>query len=201
MRLKVQFYPQRTKFTCDPACLMMALKYFNPKIKLSTDLEFQIWRESYGIGILGCMPQGLAYSALIRGLTVVLICRKDSVSKISRKIATGENFDITVKTSQELLRKSKKLGMKIIDKKPLLSDVRDAIDKGGIPLIMINMKRIHGIDSPHWVTITGYDNGLFFINDPYSKKPGKIEEYQLATCMDDLGKLSGVEKRVLILSK
>src|SRR3989338_10397212 len=122
MKLDIPFYSQSTEFTCDPACLMMALKYFYSEIELSKELEFDIWREAYGIGIPGCMPQGLAYSALVRGLNATLICKKEKIIEISEKIAQGENKKIALFTSKKLFEKAKINGMTIIDKTPDLTD-------------------------------------------------------------------------------
>jgi hypothetical protein len=44
--LEVPFYRQRFEFTCGAACLMMAMKYFDPSLKLTKDLEIDIWREA-----------------------------------------------------------------------------------------------------------------------------------------------------------
>ncbi|MBI4162371.1 MAG: peptidase C39 family protein, partial [Candidatus Aenigmarchaeota archaeon] len=149
-KLNIPFYRQSTSFTCDPACLMMALKYFYPKIRLSQELEFDIWRESYGIGIPGCMPQGIAYSTLIRKLNAIVICRRNAINKIPRKIAKGENKQIAELTSKELFRKAASNGMKLIDKSPDIKDIEFLLEKGQVPIIMVNMKLLHNIDSPHW---------------------------------------------------
>src|SRR3989344_3969121 len=138
IKLNVPFYRQSTDFTCDPACLMMALKYFFPRTKFSQELEFDIWREAYGIGIPGCMPQGLAFSALLRNLKAALICRKENIIQISDKLAIGENKEISLSTSRILLEKSKEKGMEIIDKLPDLNDIEKALRNNKIPLVMIN---------------------------------------------------------------
>jgi hypothetical protein len=44
--LNVTFHTQTERFTCGAACLMMAMKYFNPGLKLTRDLEIDIWREA-----------------------------------------------------------------------------------------------------------------------------------------------------------
>ena len=200
MKLQIYFYPQTLSYTCDPACLMMALKYFKPKIKLNKKLEFQIWRESFGIGIPGCMPQGLAYSALIRGLKAEIICKKEKLIQISDKIATGENKKVSLFTSKEFLIKSK--GLEIKDKEPNLTDIEEAIKLNKIPLVMINMLILHKIDSPHWIVVTGYDNENIFINDPYNKQ-GKdivIKKEIFIQMLKDLKDYSGLDERVLIIS-
>ncbi len=203
MRLAVHFYRQTTGFTCDPACLMMALKYFNPKTKLSRKLEFEIWRESYGIGIPGCMPQGLAYSASKRGLKAAIVCRKNKLNQISGKIAKGENKETAVATSKHLLEKSVRMGTKIIDKSPEIRDIERALSSGQIPLLMINMKSIHNVDSPHWIVVSGFDKDGLWINDPYSKKGGnmKISRKAIRKTMADLNRISNMAPRMLIISK
>jgi predicted double-glycine peptidase len=40
--LEIPFYRQRFEFTCGEACLMTAMKYFDPSLKLTKDLEIDI---------------------------------------------------------------------------------------------------------------------------------------------------------------
>lgn len=203
MKLDVPFYAQSTSFTCDPACLMMVLKYFDTKINLSHELEFDIWRESYGIGIPGCMPQGLAYSALLRGLNSTVVCKKKGFVQISRKLATGENRKISLLTSKNLLEKAKLKGMNIIDKDPDLKIIENTLNKNQIPIVMVHMNLLHRIDSPHWVVVTGVDDKNIWINNPYSKngKNVKVSKTDFLSMMDDLKKYSKIEKRMLLVSK
>lgn len=202
-RLNVPFYQQSTDFTCDPACLMMALKYFFPRIKLSRELELDIWRESYGIGIPGCMPQGLACSALTMGLNATLICKKEKILEISKKIAQGENKKIALFTSKLLFEKAKMKGMNIIDKAPDLNDIEKALKNKEIPLVMINMILLHKQDSPHWIVVSGIDKKNICINDPYDRE-GKdllIERNKFLQMMNDLKKYSEMDPRMLVVSK
>lgn len=210
MKLNIPFYPQSTSFTCDPACVMMVLKYFNRKIKLDRNLEFDIWRESYGIGIPGCMPQGLAYSALLRGLNAILICKKEGLIQVSNKLAQKEvkenwkeSKEVSLFTCKELLKKSIKKGMDFVNKDPDLKDVEEALNNNQIPIVMIHMNLLHKEDSPHWIVVTGMDDGNVWINDPYKKrgKDVKVSRNNLLTMMNDLRKYSKIEKRMLILHK
>lgn len=203
MKFDIPFYPQSTSFTCDPACLMMGMKYFKPKLKLDRNLEFDIWRESYGIGIPGCMPQGLAYSALLRNLHVTLVCKRKGLVQISNKLAKGESKRVTLFTSEELLEKAKEKGMKLMDEDPTLDIIEEALRKNKIPLVMVHMNLLHKIDSPHWIVVIGVDNKNVLINDPYNKrgKNLKISKNDFVTMMNDLRKYSKIEKRMLILHK
>jgi predicted double-glycine peptidase len=45
IHLKVPFYRQNYDFTCGPASLMMAMKYFDKQLRLTKDLEIDVWRE------------------------------------------------------------------------------------------------------------------------------------------------------------
>ncbi len=200
MRLNIPFYQQSTEFTCDPACLMMALKYFC-FFEFSKALEFDIWREAYGIGIPGCMPQGLAVSALARGLKAELICKKENIIQISEKLAKGEDREIALFTSKRLFEKAKE--MKLIDKNPELKDIEEVILNNRIPIVMIHMKLLHNIDSPHWVIVTGFSKDNLWINDPYNKN-GKdilVKKNKFLEMMGDLEKYSEMGKRVLVVWK
>jgi len=201
IKLNVPFYRQSTDFTCDPACLMMALKYFFPRTKFSQELEFDIWREAYGIGIPGCMPQGLAYSSLVRGLNATLICKKEKIIEISEKIAQGENKKIALFTSKKLFEKAKINGMTIIDKTPDLTDIEKALVNNELPLVMINMKLLHEQDSPHWIIISGIDKENVRINDPYVEdgEGCLVERNKFLQMLGDLRKYSGIAPRVLLL--
>ncbi len=115
------------------------------------------------------MPQGLALSALSRGLNATMICKKKGHIQISKKLANLENRKITLVTSNELLKKAKKMGMKIVDKNPSLSDIENALINNTIPIVMINMKLLHKTDSPHWIVAVGIDEKTVWINDPLNK--------------------------------
>ena len=201
MRLNIPFYPQSTEFTCDPACLMMTLKYFYPEMKLSNELELDIWREAYGIGIPGCMPQGLAYSALLRNLNATLICKKENLVEISEKLATGENKEITLFTSKALLEKANDIGLNLVDKSPNIEDIEDALSKNQIPIVMVHMNLLYKIDSPHWVIVSGVDKENLWVNDPYNKngKDFAIKRKEFLQMMDDLVKYSEIDKRMLLV--
>lgn len=198
MKLNIPFYQQSTSFTCDPACLMMVLKYFYPKTKLSQGLEFDIWRESYGIGIAGCMPQGLACSALSRNLNATLVCRREGLVQISNKLARREAKKVALLTSKGLLEKAKREGMEIIKKDPSLDDIEEALKNGGVPIVMVHKK-----DSPHWIVVSAVNGNDVYIHDPYSKqgKYMKVSRKDLSKMMFDLKKYSKIEKRMLILHK
>lgn len=204
MRLNVPYFPQSTGFTCDPACVMMALKFFRPKIRLNLNLEFEIWRESYGIGIPGCMPQGLAYSVMKRGLKTTLICRKEGLFQCSKKLVNSEEERrVTIFTSKQLFKKASKLGMKTKLRDPTIKDIEGALKNNSLPVVMVHADVVHKIDSPHWIIVTGIEDDNVWINDPLKpmgEKDLMITKKDLDKMMNDLKKKSKIHKRMLVIS-
>jgi hypothetical protein len=48
----------------------MAMKYFRPSLRLSKEMEFDIWRESNLVESYGSSKKGLAVAAAKRGFSV-----------------------------------------------------------------------------------------------------------------------------------
>ena len=73
---RVPHYRQTLDFTCGAACLMMAMKALDKRLKLDRRLELRLWREATTIfmtsGHGGCGPHGLALAAWRRGFAVDL---------------------------------------------------------------------------------------------------------------------------------
>jgi len=65
--LDVPFYRQTQDFTCGPACVMMAMAYFDYGVEMGKDLEIDIWREAHPGEIYGTIRYGLALAAKKRG--------------------------------------------------------------------------------------------------------------------------------------
>ena len=73
INLQVPYYRQHYDFTCGPASLMMAMKYFDKCLPLTKNLEIDIWKESNMVELCGTSRYGIAYSALTRGFKVKVI--------------------------------------------------------------------------------------------------------------------------------
>src|SRR4030042_644582 len=77
--LEVPFYRQRFAFTCGAASLMMAMKYFDPSLKLTKSLEIDIWRETNLVEDRSTCGRGLAYSAAKRGFGARIVASVDDI--------------------------------------------------------------------------------------------------------------------------
>ena len=83
IKLLIPFYRQVSQFTCGPACLMMAMKFFQPSLNLNRKLEFDIWREANLVESYGTSKEGLALAAARRGFDVYTLGR--ALRHIERK--------------------------------------------------------------------------------------------------------------------
>ena len=63
----IPFYRQSYDFTCGPACMIMAMKAFDPAIKPARELEIDLWREANLIEAYATSHHGLAMAAHRRG--------------------------------------------------------------------------------------------------------------------------------------
>ena len=46
-------------------------------------------------------------------------------------------------------------------------DLRDRLDRGCIPIVLISSYRLNGDRTPHWVAVTAYDDRFLYVNDPF----------------------------------
>lgn len=201
IKLNIPYHKQIAPFTCGPACILMALKYFNRKLKVNRALEWEIWRESYLLTVPGGYPQGLAYSALKRGVRATIICKKRGMFECSPEIvgtkmknSIKEYINIAKEASKDLFKKANSLGVDVIYRDPTLNDLKDAINNNRVPLVLIWRG-----GTPHWVVIIGFDENKIYMHDP---KRGKIF-FSVKTFVkrwDMLKEKVKIEKRILILS-
>jgi ribosomal protein S18 acetylase RimI-like enzyme len=168
-RLKIPYYTQGTEFTCGPSSLMMAMKTFNPKYDMSLSNELQIWREATTIfmtsGHGGCGPHGLALSAWRRGYRVEMFLSRSEVLFLN-SVRSEEKKKIIELVHRDFEKKILETNIKVIKKKFTLQDLRDVLDRGGIPLVLITTYHFDNNRAPHWVVVTAYEDDFVYIHDP-----------------------------------
>lgn len=171
--LFIPLYRQQFDFTCGPASLMMAMKYFQKKLDLTKDLELDIWREATMVEIYGTSRYGLAFSAAIRGFGAKIFANvKEAgfVKKIEPMIGKVDQDQLNF-FLQERRDRCANLGVeeekieKITEKL-----LRDTIAAGSVPLLLSNTEFFSAEDIPHWIVITGIDRKYLYINNPDGKK-------------------------------
>lgn len=175
-RLNVPYHQQGTDFTCGPSCLMMAMKTFNPKFNISLSTELQIWREATTIfmtsGHGGCGPHGLALSAWRRGYRVEMYLSHTQVLFIDT-VRSQEKKDVIELVHKDFEKKIAETNIKVIRKRVTLADIREILEKGGIPIVLISTYHFSANRIPHWVVITAYDDHFIYVHDSDQEEEGE----------------------------
>lgn len=168
-KIKVPYYEQQTKFTCGPASLLMAMKAFDKNLKSNIENELQIWREATTIfmtsGHGGCGPHGLALSAKKRGFAVELYL--NSKASLFVQGVRDPQKKIIIETVQKQFEKDlKKTDVKIFYDKYSFNSLKEILESGGIPLVLISAYRLTETKAPHWIVITGIEEDFIYFHDP-----------------------------------
>jgi len=110
-RLAVPFHKQTFDFTCGPACLIMAMRYFDSTLEHTSELEIDIWRESNLVEAYATSRQGLALAAHRRGFRVLtqgnaeaielLDCLGLGLNEENRKVALALHQDLKDRCRRE----------------------------------------------------------------------------------------------------
>jgi len=168
-RLRVPFYRQASQFTCGPACLMMAMKFFKPSLKLSRGLEFEIWREANLVESYGTSREGLAVAAAKRGFDVYTMgkpTRHSFVDAISNKIPSID-YKMLELLYNDTRAKFRAMSLRNASPRIELSKLEDALEKSHIPILLTSTAMFGEREGlPHWVVLTGYGEKSWYVNNP-----------------------------------
>jgi SAM-dependent methyltransferase len=171
--LKVPFYRQRFDFTCGAASLMMAMKYFDPSLKLTKNLEIDIWRETNLVEDRSTCGRGLAYSAAKRGFEARIVASVDDIPFKEKilKISPGADLRVLEFFFRDMQKRALALDVKEERRKVTIKEISSALERGEVPIVLINAILLHREDVPHWVVVRGYNRREIFIHDPLWKAP------------------------------
>lgn len=168
-QLPVPFHRQNTNFTCGPASLMMAMRALAPDVELNTRLELTLWREATTIfmtsGHGGCGPLGLALAAWRRGFDAEVWLSEEGPLFVNtvrdprkKEVIRMVHEDFTDQVAATDIR---------VHRAPLtVPGLVEAVESGGVPLVLISQYRMNGEKGPHWVVVTGFDDHFIYFHDP-----------------------------------
>ena len=166
---RAPYYRQTLGFTCGPACLMMAMKAFDPALRLGRTLELQLWREATTIfmtsGHGGCSPHGLALAAKKRGFPCEIFVNGSGVL-FRESVRSPEKRKVIQLVHEDFVEQATQHGIPIHRKLAGTADLVRCFSAGGIPLVLISTYRLTRERAPHWVIMTGCDDQFFYIHDP-----------------------------------
>jgi len=188
-KLNVPFYEQTLDFTCGPACLMMAMRYFDKTIKMDLNLELDIWREANLVGIRGSSRYGLALAAHRRGFHTKIINNTRDMGYVEIVKDIRENVDIEMLNFffKDIKKRSVKANIKETIKDIGVEDIRNTLDEGALPIVLVTAKYFSGEDLAHWILIKGYDTKHFYINNPLDEPEHRKEKFTINMIRKVLG--------------
>jgi ribosomal protein S18 acetylase RimI-like enzyme len=167
---RVPHYRQTLDFTCGSACLMMAMKALDKRLRLDRRLELRLWRESTTIfmtsGHGGCGPHGLALAAWRRGFAVDLFVNDegppflDTVRDPDKKAVIRLVHDDFL---DEIARSDIKVHLHPLP----VEELSARLAAGAVALVLISQYRIYGDKEPHWIIVSGCDQRFIYAHDPY----------------------------------
>ena len=184
LKLSVPFYGQASQFTCGPASLMMAMKYFRPSIRLNRALELDIWRESNLVESYGTSKEGLALAAAKRGFsvyTIGLTRRHSFVDTIADKIPAVNN-EILELLYKDTRSKFRAMRLRNVRTRIELSMMRRILQKSHVPVILTSTLLFGDEDAlPHWIVLTGYSEEDWYVNNPLADRANtRIDQTELS---------------------
>ncbi len=183
LHLRVPFHKQTSQFTCGPASLLMAMKFFQPALRLTKGLELDIWRESNLVESYGTSKEGLAVAAARRGFSAFTmgISRKHSfIDEISHEIPSLDRGVLELLYG-DIRSKFHAMGLSNVNRPIKLQTLKALLTKSHIPLFLTSTSLFGGKeDLPHWVVLTGYSGDATYVNNPLAKGPNtRVEQERL----------------------
>jgi hypothetical protein len=160
--LDVPYYRQTRTATCGPACLMMAMKYWEPAFEFSRHIEFQLWLESFSFFLFGGTFQyGLATAAKKRGF-------KPEIFQKGHFSAYYPSYPRAMGLMESIIsRRARVQKIPIHYDSEVLKVILESLEKKIPPIVFVNLKPILGENVFHWVVVTGVDTKNVYVNDPY----------------------------------
>lgn len=168
IKLGVPYHAQMLDFTCGPACLMMALRYFDSDIEFSEALELRLWKEATLIfmaaGFGGAEGYGLGLAAATRGLTCHIVTSMDTTPML-RSVRSASKREVMKIVHTDLKKRAHDAGVSAAMYEYGIDEIISALHRGLLPVAMISTYRLTGDKTPHWVVVTGFDRDHVFIHD------------------------------------
>lgn len=179
---EVPYYAQTADFTCGAASLMMAFAGLGDPAPLDREHEFGLWREATSIYLIsgpgGCEPYGLAVTAARRGFRPSIHVSEPGPYFVEAR--KGEKRRDVMREAQRIFRKEADRLAIPVDFRPLpTADLRRALDRGAVAIVLISCHMLHGDRTPHWVVAYAADAHHVFVHDPWldrqSRKPRRSD--------------------------
>jgi len=149
LKFDVPYYAQSSDFTCGPACVLMAMKKFDRRVRLSRALEFEVWRQCNMIGVRGADPYGLAVPLIDAGYEVHLMTDRRKIFEDrtwKRRLAkhfSSEEIELCIFGIRQNRLRALCRGLRVEYKHPSVLDLIDDMESGFLPIALVHMGVVH----------------------------------------------------------
>ncbi|MCA0026287.1 MULTISPECIES: GNAT family N-acetyltransferase/peptidase C39 family protein [unclassified Mesorhizobium] len=177
----VPFYQQTCEFTCGPCCLMMAMGNFDHDFVPDPVREIRLWREATTVFMMsgpgGCEPFGLAVAGYESGLAAEIYVSFYGALFL-QSVRSADKRRVMELAQVDFRRRAELYGIPVNYRSFTIDDIRAAIAKGKLVLVLISGFLMFGKKVPHWVLAIGDDGDHILIHDPW------VEDERQETILD-----------------
>ena len=209
-KFRVPYYQQSSEFSCGPACVVMVMKHFEPRLEIGRGLEFEIWRQCNMIGIKGADPYGLAVPLIDAGYEVRLLTQRRKVidpAPWKRRLLrhfSADDIELSLFGVKQNQKRALRRHLKITFKRPVVGDVVRGVREDFVPIALVHMGVVHSLNIPHWVVVTHVDEESVVFNDPYPPKGRKglrLSHKEFQKILDDISTRIGLSPSILFVRR
>ncbi len=152
--------------------MMMAMKFFQPDLRLTRALEFDIWREANLVESYGTSKEGLALAAARRGFDVYTLGGTQAHSFIDaiKDEITNLDWGVLELLYEDTKSKFRSVGLRNLSSRIDMSKLRGILLRSHVPILLTSTSLfLRKEDLPHWVVVTGYGNDSWYLNNPLAR--------------------------------
>jgi len=209
-KFSVPYYQQSSEFSCGPACVLMVMKHFQPRLEIGRGLEFEIWRQCNMIGTKGADPYGLSVPLLDAGYEVRLQTQRRKVidpAPWKRRLLrhfSADDIELSLFGVKQNQNRALRRHLKVTFKRPVVGDIVRGVREDFVPIALVHMGVVHSLNIPHWVVVTDADESSVVFNDPYPPKGRKglrLSHAKFQKILDDIGTRIGFSPSILFISQ
>jgi len=209
-RFRVPYYQQSSEFSCGPACVLMVMKVFEPRLELGRSLEFEIWRQCNMIGIKGADAYGLSVPLIDAGYEVRLLTQRRRVidrapwKRRLLRLFSAEDIELSLFGMKQNQKRALRRHLQVTFKRPIVDDIVRRVREGFVPIALVHMGVVHSLNIPHWVVVTDADKTSVVFNDPYPPKGRKglrLSHTKFQKILDDIGVRIGLSPSILFVRR
>lgn len=210
VKFNVPYYAQSSEFTCGPACVLMVMKHFDPRMEIGRALEFEIWRQCNMVGIKGADPYGLSVPLIDADYEVRLVTKRRRIvdpkpwrRRLIRHFSS-EEIELSLFGMRENQRRALSRNLHVNYKRPVVADIIRRVREGFVPIALVHMGVVHSLNIPHWVVVTDADVDNVVFNDPYPPKGRRclrLSHAKFQKILDDIGTRIGLSPSILFVRR